>query len=359
MLKSWIPDWKSAWSGGLFLLLTALSLVGGCDHAGTDHFPDLPDFADIGEEAVLSPEEQAQRRKVLEEIAAEPYPAYRINAGDVFMFRVYNNPDLAVDETLVTPDGLFSVGLVGTVKISGLSIAAAEKKIEGRLKEYIRNPKVSLIPRAINSQMATLGGKVFKSGRFPVNANLRLADLIALGQGMPNAMSDERQVELSDLSTSIFVRNGKILPIDFNLAVKGDKLHNVRVRGGDYVHIATRADQQISVIGEVKEPKYVTWYRNIGVTEAISCCYGLKDEHANNVVVIRGGLGDPTVYRANLTDILTGKRVNPGLLPGDILYIPKDDISEYNVFVRKLMPTGQLINMLITPGAFIAGGNVL
>jgi polysaccharide biosynthesis/export protein len=37
------------------------------------------------------------------------------------------------------------------------------------------------------------------------------------------------------------------------------------------------------------------------------------------------------------------------LAPGDVVYLPKDDISEFNVFVNKLMPTAQLFNMITTP----------
>jgi len=34
---------------------------------------------------------------------------------------------------------------------------------------------------------------------------------------------------------------------------------------------------------------------------------------------------------------------------GDVVYVPKDDVSEYNVFVRKLLPTAQLINLIGYP----------
>ena len=35
-----------------------------------------------------------------------------------------------------------------------------------------------------------------------------------------------------------------------------------------------------------------------------------------------------------------------GIKSGDIVYVPKDNLSEYNVFVRKLLPTAQLVNLL-------------
>jgi hypothetical protein len=70
------------------------------------------------------------------------------------------------------------------------------------------------------------------------------------------------------------------------------------------------------------------------------------------VIVIRGGMNDPILYRVNIDDVLHGKIPNPALLSNDIVYVPKDAFSEYNVFVRKLFPTGQLLNMLLSPIAF-------
>ncbi len=339
----------------IFFLFFLLLLIPACS-SKPPPYPILPDITEVGENAPVDPEVKARNIEELKKIAQEPFPPYFLNAGDIYTVKVYDNPELEMQDTVVTPDGYLNIGLVGPVKVANLSIEEATRSIQKRLEEYVKSPKVILVPRIINSQMATLAGKVFKSGRFAVDGNMRLADLIALGQGLPNALNDGRQMELSDLQTSIFIRNGRILPIDFNLAIRGNPLHNIRIHTGDYIFIATRADKQISVIGEVNNPKYVIWYENIGIIEALANAGGLKDEHSANFLVIRGGMVNPKVYRVNINHVLSGKRHNPGLQPGDILYIPKDGISEYNVFIRKLMPTAQLINMLLTPGAFILGG---
>ena len=60
----------------------------------------------------------------------------------------------------------------------------------------------------------------------------------------------------------------------------------------------------------------------------------------------RDGLAHPRLYKVDVDGILAGKCRNIPLQSGDIIYVPKDDISEYNVFVRKLIPTAQLISLL-------------
>ena len=48
--------------------------------------------------------------------------------------------------------------------------------------------------------------------------------------------------------------------------------------------------------------------------------------------------------------IRTLERVNGlDLQPGDVVYIPHDNISEYNVFVRKLLPTAQFLSTFTFP----------
>ena len=75
----------------------------------------------------------------------------------------------------------------------------------------------------------------------------------------------------------------------------------------------------------------------------------VQGSHWSHAVLIRGGIADPTIYKIDLDGILAGKKPNVMLAPGDVVYLPKDDISEFNVFVNKLMPTAQLFNMITTP----------
>ena len=47
-------------------------------------------------------------------------------------------------------------------------------------------------------------------------------------------------------------------------------------------------------------------------------------------------------------ELADGTRLEEGVRvkAGDIIYVPKDDLAEYNVFVNKLMPTAQIFNLI-------------
>ena len=140
-------------------------------------YENLPDASTVMlEESKISEDEIARREDRLREIAAEPYPDYFIDAGDVFTIKVYNNPDLEIISP-VTPDGYIAMMFIGQIKIGGLTIPQAVEKVQSALAKYIKNPVVGILPTEITSQTATICGAVFKPGVYSVHGNVKLADI--------------------------------------------------------------------------------------------------------------------------------------------------------------------------------------
>src|ERR1700675_1814692 len=75
--------------------------------------------------------------------AQDKQPEYQIGSGDNIRVQVFQNPDLTV-ETRVTENGTISYPLVGSVKIGGLTIPAAEQAVAKALKDggFIQSPQV-------------------------------------------------------------------------------------------------------------------------------------------------------------------------------------------------------------------------
>ena len=135
--------------------------------------------------------------------------------------------------------------------------------------------------------------------------------------------------------------------VDFIKAINnGDMLHNIKVRRGDYVFIAQRMESSVTLCGEIKNPHKRLYEPGMGLVETLTQAGWMLDTHWKHVIIIRDGLSHPRLYKVDIDGILAGKCKNVLLKSGDIVYVPKDDLSEYNVFVKKLLPTAQLINML-------------
>ena len=65
--------------------------------------------------------------------------------------------------------------------------------------------------------------------------------------------------------------------------------------------------------------------------------------------MIRGGLKNPVVYTVNIKDMQLGRSKDFALKPKDIVFVPRDAISEWNLIIRQILPTIQMLNGLAGP----------
>ena len=341
---------------GLPVLALLSLLFSGCYYDRlTGRYDDVPDVEEdsaIIAKNELSPQELKKRHDFLVKLSQEPQPGYTVNSGDRFEIKVYNQPDLSVT-TVVTPDGYIGLVLVGEIKVAGLTLEQAAAKIEKSFSRYLRNPKVGLSPISIESEYVTISGSVNKPGIYPIFEGMRVADLFAKAEGSATRLLDGQTFDAADFENSLFIRDHQVIPIDFIKAIKqDDPLHNILLRRGDYIFVAARANSMVYLIGEVKKPGQKLWSSDLGLLELLSVSGWVDDNRWSHVIIIRGGLSRPRMYKVDLDAILCGKARNVALKAGDIVYVPKDNMAEYNVFVRKLMPTAQLLNMIFTPATW-------
>ena len=329
-----------------------LALAGCYFDRMTSKLDDMPELSgEAGEDAVMGEsgggeEDAARIRKRLMELDMEEEPAYHMNAGDQIEIRVYDHPDLGMT-TRIGPDGMIGFAFMGQVKLSGQTIAQGAESIREGLASYVKNPVVSITILDVQSETATIAGSCAKPGVYGISNSTRLADLYAMAGSSAERLFNGVDVDVADLDNSMFVRKGEILPVDFRLAIdKGDVLNNVRIRKGDYIFIAQRMEAAVTICGEVKHPHKRLFEPGMGLLETLTAAGWMLETHWKHVIIIRDGLANPRLYKVDVDGILAGKCRNIPLKSGDIVYVPKVDISEYNVFVKKLLPTAQIINLL-------------
>ena len=337
----------------LSLISWSILALTGCYNRYTSNFNQFPEITDLPsgvvDQAGLTDEDKRRQLELLKKLDEQQEPVYRINAGDKISIRVYNHPDLIM-ESLVTPDGAIGVMFAGQVQVAGLTLEEASEKIKKVYSQYIKNPELGVFAIDVRSQTATIAGAVNNPGMFVISNGMRLADLFAKAGGSAVRDFDDQMLDAADFQNSIIVRNGKILPVNFSLAIeKGDRWHNVKLKKGDYIYIAVRSEVMVSIIGSINRPHKRLWDQNLGVLELISSGLGVKEQYWKYGVIIRGGMENPRFYRVDIDGILQGRCANVRLMPGDVVYIPQDDISEYNVFVRKLLPTAQFLSTFTFP----------
>ena len=100
----------------------------------------------------------------------------------------------------------------------------------------------------------------------------------------------------------------------------------------------------IFVDGEVNKPGMLTMAAPMTVLDSLSEAGGVKDTaNRKQIIIIRRGPGNkPVALSLNMEKVIYGKTADPGLLPGDIVYVPKSSIANVNMwvdqYIRKNIP---------------------
>ncbi len=289
-------------------------------------------------------------KKELDELQKLKTDVYRFAPGDKFDFRVYDNEDMTFNGVIVTPDGNVSIPLAGVVQVGGLSIAEAQAAVEEKLRKFIRDPHVSLIPTEISSSTFTIVGKVGNPNRFAITRTTRLTDAVAMAKGFLTGQYDGKTIEIADLDNAFIARNGKVLPVNFIEAIeRGNPLHNIPLADGDYIYIPSSVNAEIFILGEVVAPTHIGYQNGMTVTRALTYARGLLEASSSTILVIRGNLATPKVYAIDIHDVMRGMQRDFVLKPNDIIFAPRGAFSQYNVVVEKLMPTFELLNLIAGP----------
>jgi protein involved in polysaccharide export with SLBB domain len=141
--------------------------------------------------------------------------------------------------------------------------------------------------------------------------------------------------ELADLRRSFVLRQGKLLPIDFErLLRQGDLSENIYLQPDDFVYFPPAKAREVYVLGAVADPRAVPFKQGMTVAMAVASGYGtISGAYMNHVVVVRGSLTHPQMVVIDYKSVIRGEASDIALEPGDIVYVP---FSPYRYLYRYL-----------------------
>jgi polysaccharide biosynthesis/export protein len=197
-------------------------------------------------------------------------PEYRLGSGDVIRINVYQNPDLTL-ETRITETGVVSFPLLGSVRLGGLTVTAAEKLLADGLRNgnFVRQPQVTIVVLQVRGNQVSVLGMVNRPGRFPIEvADARLTDMLANAGGIAATGSDV--VVLTG------TRNGQPYRLELDLPTlfsPAGGASNVVMQNGDTLWV----DRQplVYIYGEVQRPGPMRLERGMTVMQALATGGGL------------------------------------------------------------------------------------
>lgn len=210
-------------------------------------------------------------------VAQDRQPEYLIGAGDSIRVSVFQNPDLTV-ETRVTENGSISYPLVGSVRIGGLTIPAAEQVIARALQDgkFIQQPQVNISLVQNRGNQVSVLGSVGRPGRFPLETfNTRISEMIAIAGGISPGGADV--VLLTG------TRDGK--PLRREIDIVGMFLDNrldqdIVVAGGDVIYV--HRQPMFYIYGEVARAGSYRVERGMTIRQALAQAGGPSPRGTEN-----------------------------------------------------------------------------
>ena len=232
-----------------------------------------------------------------------------LGVGDVVKITVYQNPDLTV-EARVSENGQINFPLIGNVAVGGLTVAAAEQRIQQRLREggFVNRPQVTIQMVQIRSSQISILGQVGKPGRFPIEmVGSKVSEMVAQAGGvLPGG---------ADIVTLVGERNGRPIKLDIDLPLilqSGRSDLDVPVANGDIIYV-DRAPT-LYVYGEVQRPGQHRVERGMTLQQVLAAAGGLTPRGTQRGMRVHRKAEDGSVKVLEL-------KMNDRVERDDIIYV--------------------------------------
>jgi polysaccharide export outer membrane protein len=166
------------------------------------------------------------------QVVTSPISDYTIGPGDVLEISVWNNEALTRAVT-VLPDGKIHFPLIGEMVVGGKTLAALEKELKTKLHPFVPDPELSVMVGQVNSMLIYVIGKVNNPGRFALNTNLNVLQVLATAGGL-NAFAKRNKIKIF---REVY---GKpiIYSFEYDRVTEGENLEqNILLERGDIIVI--------------------------------------------------------------------------------------------------------------------------
>jgi len=289
-----------------------------------------------------------------------PLPEYTIGTGDILFINVSGKPEFssltttssyselgkvqAPSGSRVDGNGDIHMPYLGAIQVGGLTLTQAQKRILDAAKKYLNDPWVVVEVGEYKSHPLYLLGQFRNSGTFYMDRPLNLLQGIALGNGYDGS---------ADLTSARLIRDKKTAPVDINdLLTKGDQRQNVWLKPGDTIYIPDNKNMFVFVFGAVKKGgPVVIPPGGLTLPQAIATAELRDTGHDFHYIRIIRSLSTTRgeLMVIDFDKILHGEAMPLMLRQGDIVFVPKSGLGNWNDAINEILPSLQAFSALLQP----------
>ncbi len=183
--------------------------------------------------------------------------AFLIGPGDHLEIEVMGDP-ASRSNVAVGPDGRIYYNILPGLDVWGLTLPQARERIESEMKKFLREkPVVAVTLRSAESQQVWILGRLGNPGVYPLGHPTTLLEAVAQAGGLGvSTPVGGAPIETADLSRSFLIRQGRMLPVDFDRLLRdGDLSQNVYLQPDDFIFVPSLRSAQVHIRGAVLQPR--------------------------------------------------------------------------------------------------------
>jgi polysaccharide biosynthesis/export protein len=280
--------------------------------------------------------------------------AFRLGPGDQLDIEVMG--DLSTRESVtVGPDGKIYYYMLPGVDVWGLTLTEVRARLGDGIRKFIREkPVISVTLRVVTSQRVWVLGRVNSPGIYTLTGPTTLLDAIAQAGGvatsaMPASLtanadgigSTGNGNDAADLSRSFIIRQGRVLPVDFQQLLRdGSLAQNIYLQPDDFIFLPSVRTPQVHILGAVLQPQSESMSGALTLIQAIALAGGTeRDAFLSNVAILRGSLAKPQIAIVAVDAILHGQAPDVRLAAGDIVFVPYTPQRVLTRYVNLILDT--------------------
>jgi polysaccharide export outer membrane protein len=269
--------------------------------------------------------------------------------GDLIEVSVFEVEELSKLKLRIPIRGTITFPLIGQIPAAGRTAAEFEDDIRARLEQkYMHDPQVSVFVHEQKSQRISIIGAVRRGGVYTITSPLRLADALALAEGLTDdADHTIYLIRRVPAGTAVQIEEGVapprpqpalpenkteqvMVPIDLELLAGGRDELNVALQAGDVVHVPRAGSYYVG--GSVERPGSFFLKGKTTADQAIMAAGGpraVADWEDVRVYRMKPG-GEREILTFNLSEFEKGNgHTAPELQKNDVIIVGKSSAKAF------------------------------
>ena len=224
---------------------------------------------------------------------------YVLGPGDEVVVDIYGASQNTLTNT-ISPDGTITISGYGPIQISGLSVAAAQKKLRNTLGSRYKSSSLKLTLGNTRSILVNVMGEVKTPGTYTLSAFATVFHALYMAGGT-NDLGTLRNIKV--------YRQGRLVTVVdvYQYILNGRLAGNIRLQDNDVIQVEPY-ESLVGITGNVKRPMFYEMRKNESVATLLKYAGGFTgDAHKKSVRLVRQTGERYQVYNVNEFDMATFK----------------------------------------------------